>query len=95
MVKKLEDWQTYRTRFLVSAKQLASPLKFSDNLGREHCGIAGDYLVESSDGIFRIAPRQLFEDIYVPVERDLLRDSNGEPETDQIFPVHHAKALAS
>jgi hypothetical protein len=35
-------------------------------LGRQHSGRKGDYLVESSDGVLRIAPRQIFEDIYVP-----------------------------
>lgn len=58
-------WNIYRTRFLVKARQLAEPLSFIDTLGREHCGQAGDYLVESSDGSRRIAPRQIFEDIYV------------------------------
>lgn len=38
---------------------------FVDSLGREHCGRAGDYLVESSDGVRRIAPREIFEDVYV------------------------------
>ena len=69
VVKKLDnEWQTYRTRFLVRAKQLTAPLHFSDSLGREHCGVAGDYLVEFAGGSFRIAPRELFEDIYVPLE---------------------------
>jgi hypothetical protein len=36
-------------------------------LGREHRGQKGDYLVESSDGMLRIAPREIFEDVYVPV----------------------------
>jgi hypothetical protein len=65
-VSKHEDeWQIYRTRFLIRAKQLAEPLSFVDALGREHCGRAGDYIVESSDGTRRIAPREIFEDIYV------------------------------
>jgi hypothetical protein len=62
---KSEDWKTYRTRFLVKAKQLSSALSFVDSLGRQHCGRRGDYLVESSDGVISIAPRQIFEDIYV------------------------------
>src|SRR5205809_6654413 len=62
---KSEDWKTYRTRFLVKAKQLSSALSFVDSLGRRHCGRKGDYLVESSDGVISIAPRQIFEDIYV------------------------------
>lgn len=61
------EWKTYRTRFLVKAKQLNSSLSFVDALGRQHCGRKGDYLVESSDGVVSIAPRQIFEDIYVPM----------------------------
>lgn len=65
-MKSLE-WKTYRTRFLVKAKQLTSNLSFIDHLGRQHCGRRGDYLVESVDGVITIAPRQIFEDIYVPM----------------------------
>ena len=61
------DWQVYRTRFLIRARKLSEPLVFVDPLGREHCGRAGDYLVESSDGTRRIAPREIFEDVYVPM----------------------------
>ncbi len=61
------DWHTYRTRFLVRARQLTEPLLFVDSLGREHQGDIGDYLVESSDGSCRIAPQEIFEDIYVPM----------------------------
>lgn len=64
---KTAEWKTYRTRFLVKAKQLSSALSFTDTLGRQHSGRKGDYLVESSDGVLRIAPRQIFEDIYVPM----------------------------
>jgi hypothetical protein len=64
---KANPWITYRTRFLVKAKQLTTSLTFTDSLGRPHSGRKGDYLVESSDGILRIAPRQIFEDIYVPL----------------------------
>ena len=59
------DWKIYRTRFLVQTKQLTERLMFVDALGREHCGQAGDYLVESSDGSRRIAPQEIFEDIYL------------------------------
>lgn len=62
---KSEEWKTYRTRFLVKAKQLSSNLSFIDNLGRQHSGRKGDYLVESSEGVITITPRQIFEDIYV------------------------------
>src|SRR5215470_15008673 len=61
------EWTTYRTRFLIKAKQLETPLTFVDALGREHTGQKGDYLVQSSDGSQRIAPREIFEDIYVPI----------------------------
>src|SRR5579872_5502074 len=64
---KSMEWKTYRTRFLVQAKQLSSNLSFTDHLGRQHCGRKGDYLVESVDGVLSIAPRQIFEDIYVPM----------------------------
>jgi len=62
---KSEEWKSYRTRFLVNAKQLNSTLSFVDHLGRQHRGRKGDYLVESSDGVISIAPRRIFEDIYV------------------------------
>ncbi|HTW59469.1 MAG TPA: hypothetical protein VMD99_15170 [Terriglobales bacterium] len=67
---KSGQWKTYRTRFLVKAKQLNSSLSFIDPLGRQHSGRKGDYLVESSDGVVSIAPRQIFEDIYVPMMLD-------------------------
>jgi hypothetical protein len=66
-MKATTPWITYRTRFLVKAKQLTTSLTFTDALGRQHSGRKGDYLVESSDGVLRIAPRQIFEDIYVPL----------------------------
>ena len=65
MSKHERGWKIYRTRFLIRAKQLTEPLSFLDALGREHHGCVGDYLVESSDGTRRIAPREIFEDIYV------------------------------
>jgi hypothetical protein len=64
---KSEQWTTYRTRFLVKAKQLSSSFSFVDHLDRQHSGRKGDYLVESSDGVLSIAPRRIFEDIYVPM----------------------------
>jgi hypothetical protein len=66
-MKATTPWITYRTRFIVKAKQLTTSLTFADNLGRQHSGRKGDYLVESNDGVLRIAPRQIFEDIYVPL----------------------------
>jgi hypothetical protein len=67
---KSSEWITYRTRFLVKAKQLSSSLSFVDSLGRPHSGRKGDYLVESSDGVITITPRQIFEDVYVPMLAD-------------------------
>jgi hypothetical protein len=82
---KLEEWKTYRTRFLVKAKQLNSTLTFVDHLGRQHCGRKGDYLVESSDGVLSIAPRRIFEDIYVsmPLPEQLANETRiGDPTLD-------------
>ncbi|MGC1451662.1 MAG: hypothetical protein WA830_16645 [Candidatus Sulfotelmatobacter sp.] len=83
---KSEEWKTYRTRFLVKAKQLGSSLSFVDHLGRQHCGRKGDYLVESSDGVLSIARRQIFEDIYVsmPLPNESTSSSSGidEPKLD-------------
>src|SRR6266705_2091794 len=73
---KSVEWKTYRTRFLVKAKQLNSSLSFTDHLGRQHCGRKGDYLVESCDGVLSITPRRIFEDIYVPMS--LLGELGGE-----------------
>ena len=69
-------WNTYRTRFLVKAKQLTEPMTFTDVLGREHHGNPGDYVVQSSHGL-RIAPREVFEDVYVPfkIEEAVLLDA--------------------
>ena len=74
-----EHWNTYRTRFLVCAKQLTQPLTFTDPLGREHRGVPGDYLVQSSEGLLRIAPRAIFEDVYVQMEND--RPISNQPPT--------------
>ena len=60
-------WTVYRTRFLVSARQLTASFAFTDALGRRHSGQAGDYLVEYSEGLRSITPRAAFEDIYVPL----------------------------
>ena len=65
-----DDWSIYRTRFLVHARQLTEPLTFTDPLGREHRGRPGDYLVQSSNGLLRIAAREIFEDVYVLMERE-------------------------
>ena len=65
-----DDWKVYRTRFLVSARRLTQPLTFIDALGREHSGKPGDYIVRSSEGLLRIAPKDIFEDVYVVLEAD-------------------------
>lgn len=85
-VERPRPWTAYRTRFLVHARQLTDPLIFTDALGREHCGKPGDYLVESSDGLRRITPRHLFEDIYVPLQAssEAIRPQRG-PASDQPF----------
>jgi len=76
---KSAEWKTYRTRFLVRAKQLSSALSFTDHLGRQHCGRKGDYLVESCDGVLSIAPRQIFEDVYVTMsESQVPEPDRGE-----------------
>ncbi len=57
-------WNTYRTRFLVKARQLTEAMTCTDVLGREQRGQPGDYVIESPHGL-RIAPREVFEDLYV------------------------------
>jgi len=74
---KSQEWKTYRTRFLVKAKQLTSTLSFTDHLGRQHCGRKGDYLVESCEGVLSIAPRHIFEDIYVQMSASNSIAPNG------------------
>ncbi|MGC1372550.1 MAG: hypothetical protein WA824_10475 [Candidatus Sulfotelmatobacter sp.] len=69
-MKVANSWITYRTRFLVKAKQLTTSLTFTDLLGRQHSGRKGDYLAEFSDGVLRILSREFFEDVYVPMTAD-------------------------
>src|ERR1039458_9567657 len=76
-MKATNPWITYRTRFLVKARQLTTSLTFIDALGRQQCGRKGDYLVESAEGVLSIAPRQIFEDIYVALQ------ANETPGPDQ------------
>ena len=66
-MKDSDDWKVYRTRYLVRARRLAAPLAILDSSGKEQIGHEGDYLVECSDGSHRIAPRQIFDDIYVEI----------------------------
>ena len=62
------NFQMYRTRFLVKAKRLTRRTKFVDALGHEHQGVKGDYLIEGCDGTRRIAQQKFFEDVYVIME---------------------------
>ncbi|MGA2964615.1 MAG: hypothetical protein ABSD64_00270 [Terriglobales bacterium] len=75
------QWTMYRTRFLVRARQLTQQLIFTDALGREQSGQAGDYLVEFSDGMRRITSQALFEDIYVALEPAQLDAMAGRART--------------
>ena len=77
-------WKTYRTRFLVKAKQLNSNFSFIDPLGRHYSGRKGDYLVESSDGAFSITPRRIFEDVYVAMPMEHRGAFAGLPEAEPI-----------
>lgn len=61
----MTEWNIYRTRFLIKARQLTEPMTFVDVFGREHCGLPGDYLVESADGRRSIRRKEIFEDVYV------------------------------
>ncbi len=88
-MKAMNPWITYRTRFLVKAKQLTGSLSFTDELGRHHSGTKGDYLVEWSDGVLRIAPQKIFEDVYVPIaaNEELPQTDAGRTRSDwNIFP---------
>lgn len=97
---KNSEWKTYRTRFLVNAKQLTCSLTFTDSLGRQHSGRKGDYLVESSDGVLRIAPRHIFEDIYVSMDSpnethpNLIADARVEARRKQPQPAHARRTSA-
>jgi hypothetical protein len=93
-MKATDSWTTYRTRFLVKAKQLTASLTFTDALGRQHCGRKGDYLVEFSDGVLRIASRQIFEDIYVPMAADQPQSPAGVC-TPNAPPLESQEALPS
>jgi hypothetical protein len=92
-MKATTPWITYRTRFLVTAKPLTTSLTFTDVLGRQHSGRKGDYLVESSDGVLRILPRQIFEDIYVPLLASETSGQNETPEQSNPLPLQQASRL--
>lgn len=82
------EWTTYRTRFLIRARQLDEAFTFVDCIGREHSGRKGDYLVQSSDGSRRIAPREIFEDIYVPLDSPVTqRPASAELDSPQAVVV--------
>ena len=101
----MNDWKIYRTRFLVRARQLTEPLTFTDSLGRDHSGLPGDYLVETSPGILRITSQALFEDIYVAlapssvaspldhVQKPPASSLISQPET-RVSSAVHARATA-
>ncbi len=90
-MKAPNPWITYRTRFLVKAKQLTTSLTFVDLLGRHQSGRKGDYLVESSEGILSIAPRQIFEDIYVPLLAGETASQDQIPEQPWTPPQYEAR----
>jgi hypothetical protein len=93
MMNASTEWATYRTRFLVRAKQLSEAVVFVDALGREHSGCAGDYLVESSDGSRRIAPRTIFEDIYVIMDSGS-KTSKSASRTKRALPPLFSETIA-
>ena len=83
-----DGWSTYRTRFLVKARQLTEPMTFTDVLGREHHGDPGDYVVQSAHGL-RIAPREIFEDVYVLFggQETVLPSDSSAVENPQVLAV--------
>jgi hypothetical protein len=87
------QWKTYRTRFLVKAKQLKSNLSFTDPLGRQHSGRRGDYLVESSEGVISIAPKKIFEDIYVAISDDRASRSSSRSSKAKFSPEQNSLPL--
>lgn len=93
MRKLSAQWNVYRTRFLIKAKQLDEAMTFVDVLGREHHGKAGDYLVESTDGTLRIAPRAIFEDVYVALESKL-KSAAGEKASRKNSFLHPASQVS-
>jgi hypothetical protein len=88
------QWTVYRTRFLVSARQLTEPLVFTDALGREQSGRPGDYIVETSEGLKRITTRALFEDIYVPLTQNNGAPSGRVRQASGATPENSARATA-
>ena len=88
-MKATTPWITYRTRFLVKAKQLTTSLAFTDDLGRLHSGRKGDYLVESSEGVLSIAPRQIFEDVYVALQSGQSNNSAPNENSSPRIPIHY------
>ena len=82
----VNDWKLYRTRFLAKAKRLDQPCIITDVCGREQQGGPGDYLVEAPDGSRRIAPAQVFEDLYVEFENSGLPLSTGASRSSVALP---------
>jgi len=87
-----ENWNTYRTRFLVRARQLTEFFEFTDSLGRHHSGKPGDYLVQSSEGLLRIAPREIFEDVYVVMTENR---QTSFPSTCRPFSTGQTRAIST
>jgi hypothetical protein len=82
----------------VKAKQLTSTLSFTDHLGRQHSGRKGDYLVESFEGVITITPRQIFEDIYVPMLTHGVSEEHpgfiaSEPPSETFTAIHLESSL--
>lgn len=84
--KEAGEWRTYRTRFLIRARQLKKPMVFVDAMGCRQHGRRGDYLMEFATGLHRIVPRRLFEDVYVPM------DPGSAPESANVAPPRPEEA---
>ena len=84
-----DDWKTYRTRFVVRARQLNEPFTFTDTNGHEHHGSPGDYVIESREGL-RISRREIFEDVYIAMElpESMPRHTATAPRTSAECGVH-------
>lgn len=91
MISK-SSWNVYCTRFLVRARQLTEPIAFTDPLGHEHVGRPGDYLVETSNGIRRIATKAFFEDTYVPIAPEHPDSRNGDLRERRASDIGHGPA---
>jgi hypothetical protein len=64
-------------------------VEFTDPLGRQHSGRPGDYLVQSAEGLLRVAPREIFEDVYVPMDDEPTAQLASGPD----IPISATKSL--